>query len=135
MLNFGIYQAMKRLGHPEADCLKGMTSVQRNQNQTAVGGNDLTNCFGLSVEVKRQETLAVPQWWAQTVASAKRNNETPVLIYRQNRKPWRVRLPVHIPVPGNGFGVVVAEIDIDSFKQWFQEWVYSAILLGDKVRT
>ena len=138
MLNFIIYQAMQRHGFPEAECLKAMSTVQRNQNQSAVGGNDLTNCLGLSIEVKRQEALSIPQWWRQTVAAAQRNNEVPVLMYRQNRKPWHVRLPIHIPVPGQvaqGSFVAVGEIDIDTFRAWFAEWAYKAISLGVEVRT
>ncbi len=138
MLNFIIYKAMQRAGYPEAECLKAMSTVQRNQNQSAVGGNDLTNCLGLSIEVKRQESLAVPQWWRQTVAAAQRNNEVPVLIYRQNRKPWHVRLPIMIATPGEiaqGRLCTVGEIDIESFKAWFAEWAFQAIQLGKEVRT
>lgn len=138
MLNFIIYKAMQRCGKPEAECLKAMSTVQRNQNQSAVGGNDLTNCLGLSIEVKRQENLAIPQWWRQTVAAAERNGEVPVLIYRQNRKPWHVRLPILIPVPGQvvqGSMTAVGEVDIDTFKSWFAEWAFRAIQLGMEVRT
>lgn len=138
MLNFIIYKAMQRAGRPEAECLKAMTSVQRNQNQSAVGGNDLTNCLGLSIEVKRQETLSVPAWWKQTVAAAARNNEVPVLMYRQNRKQWHVRLPILIQMPGQvvqGSMTAVGEVDIDTFKAWFAEWAFRAIQLGMEVRT
>jgi hypothetical protein len=138
MLNYIIYLAMKRAGHPEPECLKAMSTVQRNQNQSAVGGNDLTNCLGLSIEVKRQETLSVPAWWKQTVAAADRNKEVPVLMYRQNRKAWHVRLPILIPVPGQvvqGSMTAVGEVDIDTFKAWFSEWAFRAIQLGMEVRT
>lgn len=118
MLNFIIYSVMKEKGLYEEECRKGLSTVQRNQNQTAVGGNDLTGCFGLSIEVKRQEQLAVSTWWAQCVASAKRNNEIPILIYRQNRKAWRVRMPGRV---GNIDAIV--EIDIDTFKKFFAEQV------------
>ena len=59
MLNGIIYLAMRELEFPEEECLKGLKTVQRNQMQTAIGGNDLTNCFGMSIEVKRQEALSV----------------------------------------------------------------------------
>lgn len=137
-LNFIIYKAMQKLGHPEPECLKSMSTVQRNQNQSAVGGSDLTNVFGLSIEVKRQENLSIPTWWTQCVASANRNNEIPVLIYRQNRKPWRVRLPVQINVPGQtgqGSISIIGEIGFDEFKAWFSLWSYHSILLGANVRT
>lgn len=135
MLNYGIYSAMKRMGYPESDCLRGMRTVQRNQMQSAVGGNDLTNCFGLSIEVKRQETLAVPQWWKQTVAAASRNGEVPVLIYRQNRKAWHVRTRMWLPLDplGGAQVAVIAETDIGSFAQWFGLWVEKALKNGAEV--
>lgn len=112
--------------------------VQRNQNQSAVGGNDLSNCFGLSIEVKRQEQLSVNTWWAQTVKAAQANNETPVLLYRQNRKPWRVVTMVWLPLPG-GDGVwastsIRAEFDWDTFQAWFKQWVDRKLQNGEMPR-
>ncbi len=138
LLNFQIYSVMKKLGYNEADCLKAMTTVQRNQNQSAVGGNDLTNVLGLSIEVKRQENLSIPAWWRQCVAAAERNKEVPVLIYRQNRKPWHIRTLLWAQVPGqvaNGYVQVVGEMDLDGFKAWFAEWVRQSLLNGAEVRT
>lgn len=130
MLNFIIYSVMKEMGFPEADCLKGMAAVQRNQNQSAVGGNDLTGTFGFSIEVKRQEQLSVGTWWAQCVAAAAKFSEVPVLLYRQNRKPWRVRSLVWLPLPGGKQTQIVAEFGIDEFKAWFREQVRLQLLAG-----
>lgn len=135
MLNYIIYQVMKELGYPEQEALKAMGTVQRNQNQSAVGGNDLTNCLGLSIEVKRQEELSVGTWWKQTVAAAERNGEVPVLMYRQNRKPWHVRTLMWANVPGAGQVQILGEMDIDNFKRWFHEWAKRAITQGAEVRT
>lgn len=135
MLNFIIYQVMKELGYPEEEALKGMTTVQRNQNQSAVGGNDLTNCLGLSIEVKRQEALSVPAWWRQCVTVAERNGEVPVLIYRQNRKPWHIRTLFWVSVPKGGQVQIIGEMDLDNFKRWFAEWVKQSLLSGVEVRT
>lgn len=107
--------------------------VQRNQNQSAVGGNDLSNVFGLGIEVKRQEQLSINKWWSQCVAGAARNNELPVLIYRQNRKAWRVVMNTRIPLT-NGELVARADLDWETFQQWFREWVKQRILAGDDVR-
>jgi hypothetical protein len=123
MLNSIIYNVMKELDFPEEECLKSIRTVQRNQNQSAVGGNDLTNCFGLSIEVKRQEQLAVATWWKQCLASAERNSEMPVLIYRQNRKPWRIRTYGWINISSAKHLQAIVEIDIDTFKNWFRERV------------
>ncbi len=63
--------------------------IQRNQNQTAVGGCDLTNTFGYDIEVKRCETLQINQWFAQVESVSRGTGRQPVLIYRQSRKPWQ----------------------------------------------
>lgn len=130
MLNYIIYTVMKDLGYPEDECLKGMATIQRNQLQTAVGGNDLTSTFGMSIEVKRQEQLSVGTWWKQCCDSARRNNDCPVLLYRQNRKAWRARAYVwlQLPPPSTGQIPVVAEFDIEDFKKWFYQWVKAKLL-------
>lgn len=45
---------------------------QRNQNQSAVGGSDLSNPLYLDIEVKRQEDLSVNSWWKQCIEAAER---------------------------------------------------------------
>lgn len=64
--------------------------AQRNQNQSAVGGCDVTNTCFYAVEVKRQETLSINTWWKQCVVSALELGKFPVLMYRQNGKKWKV---------------------------------------------
>lgn len=135
ILNLIIYTTMKEMGFPEAECLKGMTTVQRNQNQSAVGGNDLTNCMGMSIEVKRQEALSPGAWWKQCVAAAERNNELPVLLYRQNRQPWHVRTYAWVNLPDGKHIRVIVEFDMPQFKVWFKEWVRTKLLEGGEVRT
>jgi len=122
-MNYCVYLAMQELGYPKEECLKGMSMIQRNQIQTAIGGADLTSCFGLSIEVKRQEALTIGTWWKQCEASAKRDNNTPVLIYRQNHKAWRVRTYAWAPLPNGHQIQILAEMDWESFRVWFKEWV------------
>lgn len=99
---------------------------QRNQNQSAVGGDDLTNPFKLAIEVKRQETLSINTWWKQCVASAERSEGKPILIYRQNRKPWRVVMTAPLPVTeSKAIGPVQIEISDDTFLAWFAEYYRS----------
>ena len=114
--------------------------AQRNQNQTAVGGNDLSNVFGLSIEVKRQEALSVNSWWQQCTADAERNNEFPVLLYRQNRKEWRCVLLVQLMLPPNlgaenAAHYTRAEISWQDFQVWFEEWVSRKVEHGEQIRT
>lgn len=101
---------------------------QRNQNQSAVGGADLSNPLHLEIEVKRQEQLSINTWWKQCTESAARTGGVPILIFRQNRKAWRVMLPADLPIQSRGEGRyscipnVRAEIDIETFKLWFKEY-------------
>lgn len=113
--------------------------IQRNQNQSAVGGGDLSNTFGLSIEIKRQEALSVNTWWAQCVAAAERNNEIPVLVYRINKGKWQVVLMVELPLwsaPGENktHTVVRATIGWQEFLQWFYHVVDRKLAAGEAVR-
>jgi Holliday junction resolvase len=104
---------------------------QRNQNQSAVGGHDLSNPLGLAIEVKRQETLSIEAWWKQCLKSAERFGGLPILIYRQNRKPWRVIMPANITtglISGNIDAKV--EIDIDTFLVWFRAYYIGYLSYG-----
>jgi hypothetical protein len=139
MLNDIIVEVMAAMAFPAEDIEKAKTMVQRNQNQSAVGGNDLTNTFGMSIEVKRQEQLSVNTWWEQCKKAAEKNNELPVLMYRQNRKPWRIRTYtfLHVPSKDGGWGSVqaVAEFDEATFKSWFRAWVIGKLSSGAEFRT
>jgi hypothetical protein len=115
-LNYIVYSLMKELGMDNPT----MQSIQRNQNQTAVGGADLTGTFGLAIEVKRQETLSVNTWWAQCLASANKRNEIPVLLYRQNQKKWKCVLGISVPVDATANLMARGEVDYDTFKNMFQ---------------
>lgn len=114
-----VRRVMQQLGHPLPD----KAIVQRNQNQSAVGGSDLTGTFGLAIEVKRQESLSINTWWAQCVKAAQENNEIPVLLYRQNGKKWKAVLMVDVPLHNTAAMVLRAEISWDDFLGWFEVWV------------
>lgn len=115
------------------------TCIQRNQNQTAVGGQDLVSTFGISFEIKRCETLLIDQWWKQTLDQANRNKEYPVLLYRKNHQPWRAVLYGALPVISNlGKAPVYscrAQIEEIDFKTWFFQWVYDRLLCKDLPRS
>lgn len=134
-LNALIQQVLRSQEWPEHVVNACANAVQRNQNQSAVGGNDLSNTFGLSIEVKRQEALAINSWWDQCMAAADRNKEVPVLLYRQNHKPWRAvtfaALPLHGQKQVNG---VRCEMSYEDFKAWFYQWVYWKLAAGEVPR-
>lgn len=66
-------------------------AVKRNSTQSDRGGHDLIGVPGLSIEVKRQEALSLGSWWDQCRRQAKASGGLPVLVWRQNNQPWRVR--------------------------------------------
>lgn len=102
--------------------------IQRNQNQSAVGGSDLSNTFGLCIEIKRQEAVSINTWWKQCEVAATENNEHPVLLYRQNGKKWKCVTNMWLSLPAGAQCGVRAEMDFDSFLHWFEEWVRRKIL-------
>jgi hypothetical protein len=128
-LNFIVYKEMQAFGLTPL-----INTIQRNQNQTAVGGSDLTGTMGLSIEVKRQETLNINTWWVQCIESAKRSNETPVLIYRQSRKPWYVVMNVDVPLftqdAQHAHMRIRATFNWEPFKTYFAEHVRRKLRAG-----
>lgn len=48
------------------------------------------NVRGIHFEVKRRETLALPQWARQAADDAR--GRTPIVVYRTSRTPWRADL-------------------------------------------
>jgi len=135
-LNSIIQKCLREAGFDPAQIAAAATSVQRNQNQSAVGGNDLSHTMGMSLEVKRQETLSINTWWRQCVAAAKPNCELPVLVYRQNNRSWRVVTTGFLHLPGldpNSYSSFTSrvEIDWDTFQLWFEHWVNRKLSLGE----
>lgn len=134
-----IVKVMTEMAFPPEQITAAEKMVQRNQNQSAVGGNDLSNTFGMSIEVKRQEQLAINTWWDQCVTAANRNNELPVLMWRQNGKKWNVRTYVWLALPHETNASwrqtqAIANFDIETFKTWFEAWVRSKLLAGYEIK-
>lgn len=97
--------------------------VQRNQNQSAVGGNDLHNTYGFGIEVKRQEALSINTWWKQCTKAAFEANEVPVLLYRQTRKPWKCIMEGYAGLPNSQFKNCRMEVDFEVFLEVFEHHV------------
>lgn len=92
---------------------------QRNQNQTASSGSDLSNPFRLSIEIKRHETLSVNSWWTQCTRSAKAESGVPILLYRQSRQPWRAVTEIK-DCHGDIYTVTMSA---DNFERWLKSYV------------
>jgi len=91
--------------------------IERNQNQTNKGGYDLNGLDDIiAPEVKLCQTFQLDKWWGQAVRQA--HNNEPVLFYRKNRHPWRVRLVEVLKVGGTQELPVLIDISIDDFKSW-----------------
>lgn len=138
MLTPLVVSVMTDMGAPKEQIEAAQKMIQRNQNQSAVGGNDLNNTFGLSIEVKRQEQLAINTWWNQCEVAANRNNELPLLIFKQNNKPWRFITYgfLHTPAKDGAWSSVRARVEFnqDTFELWFKEWVRGKLLQGYEIK-
>lgn len=90
--------------------------MNRNLEQARFGGYDLTvhidergrvadELRKLAIEIKRHKsTLSgmVDRWWMQAVKQAHDEQLTPILIYRGDRQPWEVAVPMGWLVDGAG---------------------------------
>lgn len=98
--------------------------LQRNLQQWARGGSDIRNPWGLSFEIKRQETLKINEWWSQCCYQADLENAIPILIFRQNRKPWQVMKFTNIALPNEGEELILPVIiSFDNFKKWLTNYL------------
>lgn len=108
--------------------------VQRNQMQSAVGGDDLIGTYQFSIEVKRQEQLSLDKWWQQATASAGRQGKIPVVIFKQSRQPWRVLIgggishPALIAAaPAIWYKCGRVEVSLDDFEELFTKVVKASM--------
>ena len=84
-------------------------------------GADILAIPGLSIEVKRQETLVVKTWWRQAQRQADSQGDIPVLAYRQNRGQWKVCLPAYLLTLRDRERFITVELD--TFLHWLTDWL------------
>lgn len=95
--------------------------LQRNTLQAHMGGEDIANLHGFSVEVKFCETITLKQWWEQCLRQAKARQAHPVLFYRKSKQKWAVKTNCFCETPKSGYKVSAAvEMTIEDFLTWFE---------------
>lgn len=100
----------------------------RKRIEAGTSNRDLGNVPIVSIEVKRQEALNVGKAWEQAVRQAEPDALLPVLVYRYNREPWRVRTWLALTSPwGEWAGAVVGEISLPDFLAYYGR-IYRAFL-------
>lgn len=104
------------LGHPDL-------VLTRNLVQSRSGGYDILGLDWLALEVKRHETLSIPQWWRQTIKQAG-PDQVPLLMYRQNRSKWKFRVRLnaahYAPCGHSGVSQLIADLEEAEASRWFQ---------------
>ena len=100
--------------------------LKRNLEQVRGGGHDLVGleAYGMAVEVKRVEQLALGAWWAQAVRQADAIGCIPVLAWRQNRKPWAFRIRGWV-YPCKT--CLALDLDTSYFRAWFIDQIRSKL--------
>lgn len=119
----GEREAIKFLQPHINECceMAGVEPIQlfRNQNQSALGGYDIDGLSWLALEIKRQEALSIPAWWRQ-VTKAAREGQEPVVMFRQNRKPWRFLVRCYLYTGGTSYQTAMCEVSKEAFIDWFR---------------
>jgi hypothetical protein len=83
----------KRAEREAAAALGRAFGVECRRSQQYAGGTDSADVVGLDgvhVEVKHQERMRLFDWVAQAVADC--GDNVPIVMHRQNRKPWLVTI-------------------------------------------
>jgi len=106
-------------------------TLQRNTLQSDKGGFDVVGLNWLALEIKHQETLHLDHWWVQCIEQSKSIRE-PVLMYKQNRVKWRVRMLGRLPI-GDQFTQAVVDISLDHFLEYFESRVGYEVATGERI--
>lgn len=71
--------------------------LERNLAQSFAGGHDLLGLDEWALEIKRYRQVGIPEkraFWVQAVEQANRVGKRPAVIFREDRKPWRVLVQI-----------------------------------------
>lgn len=98
------------------DALGLEIAPNRNLDQVRDGGADIVSIKPFMFEVKRCETLQKQKWWLQVCRACIRDNDIPVVAYRQNRKSWVFLISAKLI--GNRGGFI--QLEEKMFLDWFR---------------
>lgn len=94
------------------------SGMKRNLEQSRKGGHDIAGLDGWALEVKRYKALTEAEiarfWEKQAVDQARKAGARPALAYREDFRPWRVRVPM----------ILLRDIEADwqTNGQWLPAW-------------
>lgn len=117
----------RNAGYPEEE----IPCLQRNTLQSDKGGFDVVGLTWIALEIKHQESLSLKQWWVQCIKQSKKG-QTPVLMYKQNRVAWRVRMLGNLPVGDQSTSAVV-DISLEDFLEYFEARVGYEVAIGERI--
>lgn len=101
--------------------IEKIPQLSRNLMQTQCGGFDISGLHWMAPEVKHHKAVTpgkLDEWWKQTTRQAGDELE-PVLFYRGNRQPFRVRM-MQWWQAGPVSGKLVVDISLEDFVKWFR---------------
>ena len=114
-------KAKGKRGEYEFMCLINAHLGTRHIVNPHAQSGDIQAIPGLSIEVKRQETLVVNTWWKQALRQAEGEGDIPVLAYRKNRGKWRVCLPAYLIAIKARDGYL--DTDLETFFIWLDSYL------------
>jgi hypothetical protein len=82
-------------------------------------GRDIRGISWIGIEVKYRESMQMDQWWTQCKVNTPAGAE-PVLIWRANYQPWRVRMFGFLDSKSARVRTPV-DIGVEPFLIWFRE--------------
>lgn len=107
--------------------------LQRNTIQSDRGGSDLAGLDWLAAEVKNVEgdsPSLLADWWTQCYDQATEWSKpgkilTPVLFYKRNNRPFRIRMPGFASAhhQDEAYAYCVVDISMEAFEVYFRKRV------------
>jgi len=98
-------------------------NVRRTAKPMFSQGEDLAGVPEISIEVKHVEANLIEAHWQQCLKQAKVRERFPVLCYKKNHRPWRVRTYTSLQNPSRSAVMqwIVADYDLEQFLKWYAE--------------